>query len=296
MNGSSVAPNQNLPSHALTIDLEEWFQGLTSTNRQGGRWPEWPARAAGLTDRLLELLAGHGVRATFFVVGALAAAEPALIARIAAAGHELAVHGYDHRFVHELTPAQFRAELRRTVHAIRRAAGDVPILGHRAPYFSINGSCLWALDVLADEGFVYDSSLIRTRNPLYGFAQAPLRPVRLQPGGAGALTEFPVTTIGLGRWRLPCGGFAWRVLPYPVIRALVRRAQAQGAIVAYVHPWEFDTNQPAPTRLTARERITHRAGRARLWSTWRRLLTDSPWGPLADHLALAERLPLWSLA
>lgn len=293
---AETTPGPARPIHALTVDLEEWFQGLTSTNRRVEAWPQWPARAAGLTDRLLELLAGQRVRATFFVVGRLAVAEPALIARIAAAGHELAVHGYDHRFVHELTPAQFRDELRRTVGAIRRAAGDVPILGHRAPYFSINGACLWALDVLADEGFVYDSSLIRTRNPLYGFAHAPLQPVRLQPGGAGALTEFPVTTIGLGRWRLPCGGFAWRMLPYPAIRALVRRSQAHGPIVAYVHPWEFDTSQPAPTRLTARELITHRAGRAGLWSTWRRLLAGFAWGPLADRLAQMGPLPLWSLA
>jgi len=281
------------PVHALTVDLEEWFQGLTSTNRQVSRWPQWPRRAAGLTERLLALLAAHDVHATFFVVGALAAAEPALIRRMAAAGHELGVHGYDHRFVHELTPSQFRDELRRTVDAIRQAAGDIPILGHRAPYFSINGACLWALDVLAEEGFAYDSSLIRTRNPLYGFAQAPLRPARL---AVGALVEFPVTTVGAGRWRLPCGGFAWRMLPYPVIRALVRRSQAQGPVVAYLHPWEFDTAQPAATRLTPRERVTHRAGRAGLWSTWSRLLAEFSWGPLRDQLAQAARLPLWSRA
>jgi polysaccharide deacetylase family protein (PEP-CTERM system associated) len=287
---AALAPQR----HALTVDLEEWFQGLTSTNRQVARWPQWPRRAAGLTERLLALLAAHEVHATFFVVGALAVAEPALIRRIAAAGHELGVHGYDHRFVHELTPVQFRAELRRTVDAIHQAAGDVPILGHRAPYFSINRSCLWALDVLADEGFAYDSSLIRTRNPLYGFAHAPLQAVRLLDGGPHALVEFPVTTFGAGRWRLPCGGFAWRLLPYPVVRALVRRSQAHGPVVAYVHPWEFDTAQPAVTRLTPRERITHRMGRARLWSTWSRLLTEFSWGPLAAQLAQASSLPLWS--
>ena len=282
--------------HALTIDLEEWFQGLTSTNPQVARWPTWPRRAAVLTERLLALLAAHHVRATFFVVGALASAEPALIAQIAAAGHELGVHGYDHRFVHQLTPAQFQDELQRTVDAIRQAAGDIPILGHRAPYFSINGSCLWALDVLAAAGFAYDSSLIRTRNPLYGFAGAPLHAVRLRAAGPGALVEFPVTTLGVGRWRLPCGGFAWRLLPYPIIQALLRRGPTQGPLVAYVHPWEFDTQQPAVTRLTPRERITHRAGRAGLWSTWSRLLTEFSWGPLCDHLAGADRLPLWSQA
>ena len=321
MSGQATAPDPMRPVHALTVDLEEWFQGLTSTNRQVARWPQWPRRAAELTERLLALLAAHGVHATFFVVGALAAAEPALIRRMAAAGHELGVHGYHHRFVHELTPAQFRDELRRTMDAIRQAAGDIPILGHRAPYFSINGACLWALDVLAAEGFAYDSSLIRTRNPLYGFAHAPVRPVRLQSteraqsgglryiaGGteaqssglryvaAGALVEFPVTTVGAGRWRLPCGGFAWRVLPYPLIRALMRRGQARGPVVAYVHPWEFDTAQPAATRLTPRERITHRAGRAGLWSTWSRLLAEFSWGPLRDQLAQAARLPLWSRA
>lgn len=280
------------PVNALTIDLEEWFHGLTSANAQVARWPTWPRRAALLTDRLLALLAAHDVCATFFVVGELAAAEPALLRRLADAGHEIGVHGFLHRFVHRLTPAQFRDELRRTTDAIRRAVGDVPLWGHRAPYFSINASCLWALDVLAEEGFAYDASLLRTRNPLYGFAAAPLQPVRL----ANGLCEFPTTTIGLGQWRLPYGGFGWRLLPGALVRTLVQRAQAQGPVVAYLHPWEFDLAQPSPTRLTPRERITHRLGRRRLWGTWSLLLRQFAWQPLCAWLSHADRLPPWSLA
>ena len=152
-------------TNAFTVDLEDWFQGLTSTNVRAGSWQQYEARLEQNAHRLLALLAGYGVRATFFVLGHVAAQYPDLIRRIDAAGHEIGVHGYWHRMVHRLSPQQFAAELEQAIGVLAPLIGQ-PLLGHRAPYFSINGRSLWALDVLRETGFRYDSSFFPTRSLL----------------------------------------------------------------------------------------------------------------------------------
>ncbi len=128
---------------------------------------------------MLALLERYGVHATFFVLGHVADQYPALIRRIDAAGHEIGVHGYWHDMVHRLTPERFSLELERAFEVLEPLVSQ-PIVGHRAPYFSINGQALWALDVLADKGFTYDSSFFPTRNMLYGYPEAPRFPCRLE--------------------------------------------------------------------------------------------------------------------
>lgn len=273
---SAPPPNTSVPN-AFTVDLEEWYQGLTSTNATPERWPALESRVEPATDQLLALLDDAGVHATFFVLGEVADRLPSLIARIAAAGHEIASHGYAHRFVDRLTPDQFAADLARAADAIERACGHRPH-GHRAPYFSLNGRTPWAWPILADQGYLYDSSLFPARSLLYGAPHAPRHPFRL-PGVS--LWEFPVAVarpFGLG-WPV-AGGFYTRVQPYPLIRHAIRRLNAAGhPAVLYVHPWELDLDQP-PIAVTARERLTHFTGRRALAAKLNHLLADFMFVPL----------------
>lgn len=290
--------------NGLTVDLEDWYQGLTSTNRQFGRWLEFEDRIVPATGRVLDLLSGHRVRATFFVLGYVARMHPDLIQRIAAEGHELALHGFSHRRIDRLTPAEFRQELERGLDALADAVGPGPSagrpLGHRAPYFSINRKSLWALDVLADYGFRYDASLFPTRNMLYGFPGAPRLPVRLAGAPAPValrpepqlapqpprLVEFPASTVRLGPVTLPiAGGFYLRAMPVAWIAWGIRRLNAQGhPAVLYLHPWELDPEHPVPNCVTPRERLTHYTGLATAEAKWSHLLQHFRFAPLSTLL------------
>jgi polysaccharide deacetylase family protein (PEP-CTERM system associated) len=272
--------------NAFTVDLEDWYQGLTSTNPYPEQWASYEARLEGNTDRLLDLLDEHGVEATFFVLGHVAGQYPDLIRRIDAAGHEIGVHGYWHDKVHRLTPDQFAAELERSIQVLEPLVSR-PIVGHRAPYFSINKHSLWALDVLLDMGFDYDSSFFPTRNMLYGYPEAPRFPCRPAASGAddarrggrgdlgSSLVEFPVSTARwLGaNWPIG-GGFYVRASPYAIIRAGIRQLHRQGQpAIMYVHPWELDTEQRY-SKVTLRERVTHYHGRRGLVAKLSSLFQD----------------------
>ena len=233
------------------------------------------------TERLLVILREYGVHATFFVLGYVADQHPTLIERIAAAGHEIGVHGYYHRFVSRLTPDLFTDELERSVQAVERITGERP-LGHRAPYFSINASTPWAFDVLETLGFRYDSSVFPVRTTLYGYPDAPRFPYH--PAGH-TLTEFPISTARLGGVDWPmAGGFYMRALPYAGVRWAIRRLNRQGQpAILYVHPWELDLGQ-VYRQVTPRERVTHYYGRRSLEHKLHRLFTDFRFGPLRSLL------------
>jgi polysaccharide deacetylase family protein (PEP-CTERM system associated) len=267
--------------NAFTVDLEDWFQGLTSTNSRVDLWPTLESRVVAATDRLLGILADHGVRATFFVLGYVADQHPDLIQRIRAAGHEIGLHGYYHRFVSRMSADEFAAEIDRGMVAVQRATGENPV-GHRAPYFSIDGSTPWAFDVLVAHGLRYDSSVFPVRTTLYGFPEAPRFPYRVH---GGALTEFPVSTVRAGGRTWPiAGGFYLRALPYAAVRRAIHSLNAAGQpAIMYMHPWELDAGQRY-RQVTPRERITHYYGRRQLEAKLRRLLAEFRFGPLASFL------------
>jgi polysaccharide deacetylase family protein (PEP-CTERM system associated) len=272
-------------ANAFTVDLEDWFQGLTSTNSQPEKWPTYEARLEDNAHRLLALLDEHDVTATFFVLGHVADQYPDLIRRIDAAGHEIGVHGYWHCMVDRLTPERFAAELDQAIEALNPLVSQ-QIIGHRAPYFSINSHSLWALDILRDRGFRYDSSFFPTRNMLYGYPEAPRFPCRLGDGASGhSLVEFPVSTarwLGIN-WPIG-GGFYVRALPYPFILSGIEQLNHQGhPAIMYVHPWEIDTEQNY-TKVTLRERVTHYHGRRGLTKKLERLFKDLTFSPLRDVL------------
>jgi len=263
--------------NAFTVDLEDWFQGLTSTNARVDLWPALESRVIAATHRLLGILRDHRVTATFFVLGYVADQHPKLIETVALAGHELAVHGYYHRFVSRMTPDQFAHDLELSIEALARVTGQPP-LGHRAPYFSINASASWAFDVIESCGLRYDSSVFPVRSLLYGFPDAPRFPYRVQ---GRELVEFPVSTLRVAGANWPIGGgFYARAMPGDVIRGGIRRLNEAGMpAVMYVHPWELDTQQRYE-QVTARERVSHYLGRRGLESKLHRLLAEFRFGTL----------------
>jgi polysaccharide deacetylase family protein (PEP-CTERM system associated) len=266
------------PTNAFSVDVEDWFQGLTSTNPRVEQWPRFESRVVPVTRRLLAILRTYHICATFFILGYVADQHPSLVEQIAADGHEIGVHGYSHRFIFRLTPDEFARELERSVRAVERITGEMPV-GHRAPYFSINGNTAWVFDSLQASGFGYDSSVFPTPKVLlYGFPDAPRFPHRVE---GHTLMEFPLSTLRWGgvNWPL-AGGFYLRALPYAFIRWGIARLNRQGQpAIMYVHPWELDLDQDYQ-QVSLRERITHYHGRRRLEAKLHRLFTDFRFGPL----------------
>ncbi len=274
-------PLTNSRLNAFTVDLEDWFQGLTSTNRQVEQWPLFESRVVPATRHLLEILRTYRVQATFFVLGHVADHHPRLIETIQDDGHEIAVHGYWHRFVSRLTPSEFSDELAQSIQAITAITGQKPI-GHRAPYFSVNQHTPWVFDILQDHDIQYDSSIFPIRNGLYGYPGMPRFPF-IAPGTD--LMEFPPSTVRLGGMNWPvAGGFYTRMLPYPIIRWAIKRLNRQGQpAILYMHPWELDLEQPAHPA-TPRERVSHFGGRRSLEQKLHRLFSEFGFEPLRNKL------------
>jgi polysaccharide deacetylase family protein (PEP-CTERM system associated) len=266
--------------NALTIDLEDWYQGLTSTAVQIDRWESFEDRVVESTSLLLDLLRRARVKATFFVLGYVADQFPELIRQVADAGHEIGLHGYYHYRVDKLTRASFREDLLRGKMAVTEASGVLPV-GFRAPMFSINGRSLWALEILAREGFLYDSSVFPTQNMLYGYPQAPREPYK--PLNGKDLIEIPMSTVKLCGVKLPVsGGFYLRFLPYSLIKRGLKRINSEGLpAIVYLHPWDLDPDQPC-INPTLRERFTHYYNLKTTEDKLVRLLRDFKFAPMIE--------------
>jgi polysaccharide deacetylase family protein (PEP-CTERM system associated) len=274
------------PVNAMSVDVEDWFQVQAFAGViDRAAWETLPRRVEANTDRILALFERAGVRATFFTLGWVAERYPALIRRIVAGGHELASHGYGHELVHAIGPEAFRADLRRAK-AVLEDAGGVAVIGYRAPTFSIGRrSAPWAHAVLAEEGHRYSSSVFPVKHDLYGEPDAPRAPHRPDPAG---VVELPMTTVRIGSRNLPCAGGGWfRLVPYALFRAGLRRVNAEGASgLFYFHPWEVDPEQPrvAAGRLA---RFRHYVGLAAMEGRVARLLRDFAWGRMDQVFASA---------
>lgn len=272
--------------HALTVDVEEWFHDDWRPS-WGTDWDHLPSTAAADVDRLLAELDRAGARATCFVVGDLARRHPALVRRIAAAGHEIASHGYAHRRVGADDPVRrqaFADDVRGSLAVLADCVG-APILGYRAPYFLNAAHQLWAVDVLAEVGFRYDASWAPVRYLPWAGRDIPRAPYR-HPCG---LWEFPLPFAeAYGGWNLPYagGGILLRLLPYRTIRRfMLRHEAAVGPAVVYTHPWELDPVARTLPGTPAYVRWWKRFGRHRTLPTFRRLLADFRFAPLRDVYA-----------
>jgi polysaccharide deacetylase family protein (PEP-CTERM system associated) len=272
--------------NAMTIDVEDYFHVSAFADVVSpANWDSYESRVCRNTDRLLALLEDAGVHATFFVLGWVAERYPDLIQRIHAAGHELASHSYDHGLVYDKTPDQFRDDLRRARRAIEQAAG-VTVRGYRAPSYSVTERSLWALDVLASEGYHYDSSIYPVRHDRYGIPSWPRHIQRLARAD-GELWELPGSTIERMGFNLPMGGGGYfRLLPYWWTRSGIERLNDHEGrpAVFYLHPWEIDPDQPRLAG-TALSRFRHYRNLSLTEDRLRRLLKEFRFGTISEVLA-----------
>ncbi len=297
MDPSLTAPHDGVSTivNALTIDVEDWFQvGAFERVIDRSAWDGCALRVEANTDRALDLFARHDVRATFFILGWVAERVPGLVRRIAAAGHEIASHGYDHRRVFTLTPDAFRADIVRTRAILEDAAG-MAVTAYRAPSFSIDRRTPWAHRILAEEGYAYSSSVAPIAHDHYGWPDAPRFAFR--PLSDATLVELPVTTARFaGRRVAAAGGGFFRLLPYAVSRRAIRQVNGEGqAAMTYFHPWEIDPGQPR-VQAPVRSRLRHYTNLARMEAKLDRLIGDFRWGRMDAMLAAmkADRIPVWT--
>jgi len=273
-------------THCFTVDVEEHFQvSAMEPYVPRGEWDRHTSRVVSSTTRLLEALARRQATGTFFVLGWVAERHPDLVRAIAAAGHEVASHGWDHQRVTQLTPDEFRDQARRSKALLEQLAG-APVLGYRAPSFSIVPGREWALDILIEEGYRYDSSLFPVRRHGYGYAAGGRDPHWLERP-AGRLTEVPPATLRRGGVNLPAAGGAYfRLLPmgYGLIRSALHDAERRGAPATfYIHPWEVDPGQPR-VDVPWLTRVRHYGGLAGTLGRIERLLGEFPFTSIARAL------------
>ena len=248
-------------------------------------WDSLPSRVENSTRRILELLAEHGAQGTFFTLGWIAARHRKLVADIAAAGHEVASHGWGHERVTTLSPDQFRASIRESKETLEDITGAA-VLGYRAPSFSIVRGGEWALDILLEEGYRYDSSLFPVRRAGYGFVGGGRDPhVIRRP--AGELNELPPATVSWVGKVLPAGGGAYfRLFPLGLVTSALDACEARGVPgTFYIHPWELDPEQPR-TAVSRATQIRHYGGLRRTVPRLRRLLTKFAFQSIAATLQL----------
>ena len=233
--------------NALSVDVEEYYHGLEfEAAVPAHERRQLPSRVEKSVDVVLDVLRRHGTRATFFTVGEVAEAHPAMVERIARAGHEVACHSYSHELVSRQTPEQFRADLRRAKQALEEITGR-PVIGFRAPNYSIGPAQGWAYDILLEEGFLYDSSSYPVHHDRYGDPGAPRSYHEIRRNGPRSLIEFPVATARVFGINLQIGGGGFfRLFPTSwIAHGLLRENRRhERAVIFYFHPWELDPDQP----------------------------------------------------
>lgn len=282
MEGVMQIPIQN----ALTIDVEDYFQVAALAEAVSKEdWPQMEYRVEANTDRLLETLDRFDTKATFFILGWVAERSPSLIRRIHEAGHEIASHGYSHQLVYTQTPSVFREETRRSKSILEDITGEL-VTGYRAASYSITAKSRWALDVLCEEGFTWDSSIFPVHHDRYGMPGTPFAPYQLQAPNGGVLTEFPLSTCPLGNYRLPiAGGGYFRLFPYWLSRwGLGRINKAGQPFIFYLHPWEIDTGQPR-LKVKALSRFRHYNNLDKCMQRLENLLGDFKFAPVSSVLS-----------
>jgi polysaccharide deacetylase family protein (PEP-CTERM system associated) len=283
-------------ANALTVDVEDYFHVSAFAKHIAVEdWSGFEPRVRRNTLKLLEMFAEEGVKATFFALGWVAENDGALIEEIAAAGHEVACHGFSHQLVYDQTPEQFSAETKRSKDCLEQLV-QRPVLGYRAASYSIVERSKWALDVLAELGFRYDSSIFPVHHDRYGIPGAPRRPHVMRTPGGAELVEFPLSTLQTPVARIPVsGGGYFRLLPYSFTRWALRRLNRTEELpfIFYLHPWEIDPEQP---RVDADwiGRFRHYQGLAACEGRLRRLLRDFEFDTAArvlGDLGLLEAQP-----
>jgi polysaccharide deacetylase family protein (PEP-CTERM system associated) len=282
--------------NVLSVDVEEYFHAeifqMSAGRQPAGRYE---SRVEASVELLLRLLARHGARGTFFTLGEVAATHPSVVRSIASLGHEVACHGNHHECVHRMTPAQFRDDVQQAKRRLEDLAG-APVIGYRAPNFSIGPGQTWAYQILMEEGFRYDSSTHPILHDRYGRPDAPRFPYGVFRSGMSWLTEFPIGTARLCGVNLPIGGGGYfRLSPYSLTRRGIRHVNTceRQPVMFYLHPWELDPEQPR-VPMSRHHRFRHYVGLEQQGEKLSRLLTEFRFGTAREVLEshVAQPAPL----
>ena len=283
--------------NALSVDVEDYYQ--VSAFESVVRFEDWARRESRVeynTHRVLDLLDEHQVKATFFVLGWVAERNHSLVRIISKRGHEVASHGYAHQLIYTQTPDQFREETRRAKKIVEDITGQ-PIIGYRAASYSITTKSLWALDILVEEGFRYDSSIFPIRHDRYGIPGHERFVHFLNSNGPLAITEIPLSTVRIAGLNFPvAGGGYFRLFPYALTHLALlhlNRREGQPAVV-YFHPWEIDPDQP---RIQADRisRFRHYTNLGRMEKKLRKLLANFSFAPIREVYAGSLSVPVTAL-
>lgn len=275
--------------HAFTVDVEDYFQvSAFESDIPRAQWPQWESRVVANTERMLDLLDDAQVKGTFFVLGWIAEQYPDLVRAIDARGHEIASHGFWHRLVYHESPASFRSDIRRT-RALLEDLTSKAVFAYRAASFSIVNRSLWALPILAEEGYLVDSSIFPVRHDRYGIPNGH-RHLHCIETEQGPLWEFPPTVVRAARYNLPVGGGGYfRLLPWGWTRTCLRQIERkeQRPFMFYIHPWEIDPDQPRVHSHSRLSRFRHYANLRTCEAKLRKLLATFRFGTVTEAMRSA---------
>jgi len=279
--------------NAMTVDVEDYFHvAALAKSIDRSSWDQMEYRAEASTRRLLDLFEESNIHATFFVLGWVARRSPDLIREIARRGHEVASHGMSHKLVYNQTPEEFSSETYESKALLEDIIG-ARVLGYRASTYSITRRSLWALDILHEAGFEYDSSIFPIRHDTYGIPDAPQVPSRIATPKGASIVEFPMSTAPMFGTRIPVsGGGYFRLLPYWLTRSGLARLNGElnRPFIFYLHPWEVDPEQPR-VRTSLKSRLRHYTNLDRCEGRLRRLIGEFRFGRVRDVLTNAALLP-----
>ena len=275
--------------NALSVDVEDWFHvGAFERVIKHDNWAGLECRVERNTDILLDMFDASGIKATFFTLGWVAERYPALMRRIADAGHELGNHGSNHDRVFTLTPQQFAEDIDRARKTIEDMSGT-KVTGYRAPSFSIDKRTPWAHQVLAEQGYVYSSSVAPIQSDHYGWPEAPR--FAFKPVAGADLIEIPVTTAVFAGKRLAAGGGGYfRLLPYAFSQWAMRQVNDDDnrPAIIYFHPWEIDPGQPRVANAPIKSKLRHYTNLGAMQGKLQRLISDFEWDRL-DAIVTEEQ-------
>jgi len=273
----------------LTIDVEDYYQ-VSAFEKviDPNSWGTRESRVVRNTQIILDILERRNLKATFFIVGWIAQRYPQLVGQIFGQGHEIGCHSYWHRQVHNLTPDAFKEDTRRAKSILEDITGSA-VYGYRAPSYSITNKSLWALDILADLGFRYDSSIFPTYHDNYGIPDAPRFAYKLKEQG---MMEYPISTARIMGRNLPIsGGGYFRLFPYALTRTALKQinTKEKQSFIFYFHPWEIDPDQPRVRNASPLSRFRHYVNLKTNRTKLERLLEDFQFRPLVSEMAVEAR-------
>lgn len=277
-------------THAMTVDVEDYYH-VAAFNKaiDPADWDKWPSRVEANTHRLLQLFDDSQIKITFFILGWVAERYPELVKTIRAQGHEIASHGYSHQLIYKQEQQVFREETAKSKQ-ILEDLGQMPVVGYRAASYSITRKSLWALDILAELGFTWDSSIFPTRHDNYGIPGSPEEPYKIITSSGAILTEFPLTTAKVFGQSVPAaGGGYFRQYPYALSRWLFERASLEQTKpqIFYLHPWEIDPDQPRVPNASWFSNFRHYTNLKRCLPRLERMIGDFQFGTISQSLGSA---------